>query len=322
MVMKGKRTFCFLVSLLAAASLIWAGPAVAKRDRLKKANTMDEIEHNYTLSLYTEKSYLTGFPFIVAVEVRNVGPTVHDLLPYFDLLTDPGSARFNLRGEGRELSWRARSKVLDDEPEGMEIGPGQAWFALQDLSNQQPDIPPGHYRLTASIAFPGERVESAPVPVEVLASSKTDHEIANRLRSTNHGDEPSWRGFIASNWSTPDTRGLSTEGLRRLGLYLYLHKVAYGPRPLSALDPEEPWKFGRGFLESEAALYRLEILIAAKSPQADGIAAAILERWPSRAGSVEMVREGFGLLKRIRTDYGVESPYAPKDKPRPYVKAR
>jgi hypothetical protein len=322
MVMKGKRTFCFLVSLLAAASLAWAVQATAKPDRLKKANTMDEIKHNFTLSLYAEKSYLTGFPFIVAVEVRNVSPTLHDLLPYFDLLTDPGSARFNLRGEGRELTWRARSSVLDDEPVGMEFGPGQVWFALQDLSNQQPDIPPGHYQLTASIMFPGELVESVPANVEVVASGKTDHAIATRLRSANDDNAPSWRAFIASNWSTPDTHGFSAEGLRRLGLYLYLHKVAYGPRPVSALDPEEPWKFGHGILESEAALYRLEILRAAKRPQAEGIAAAILERWPSRAGSVAKVREDFGLLKRIRISYGADSPYVPKDKPRPYVKAR
>jgi hypothetical protein len=320
--MKGKRTLCLLAWLLAAASLTWATQTAAKPDRLEKANTMDEIKHNFTLSLHAEKSYLTGFPFIVAVEVRNVSQNLHDLLPYFDLLTDPGGARFSLRGEGRELSWRARSKVLDDEPEGMEFKPGQAWFGLQDLSNQQPEIPPGHYQLTASMTFPGERVESAPVSVEVIASSKTDHAIVTRLRSTNDDNVPSWRAFIESNWSTPDTHGLSAEGLRKLGLYLYLHEVAYGPRPIAALDPEQPWKFGRGVLESEAALYRLEILLAAKKPQADGVAAAILERWPARALSVEDVRKGFGLLKRIRTACGAESPYAPKDKPRPYVKAR
>ena len=322
MVTKDRRAPFFLVSVLTVACLASATHAAAKRDGLKKADTTDEIEHNFTLRLYAEKSYFTGFPFVVAVEVRNVSPTLHDLLPYFDLLTDPGSAEFELRGEGRELTWRARTDVLDDEPVGMEFGPGQAWFALQDLSNQHPDIPPGHYQLTASITFPGEHIKSAPARVEVVAPSKTDHAIATRLRSTNRDNVPSWRAFIASNWSTPDTHGLSADGLRRLGLYLYLHKVACGPRPVSALDPEEPWKFGHGLLESEAALYRLEILRAAKKPQEEGIAAAILERWPARARSVEKIRRDLGFLKRIRKSYGAESPYVPKDKPRPYVKDR
>jgi len=88
---------------------------------------------------------------------------------------------------------------------------------------------------------------------------------------------------------------------------------------VSALDPELPWQFGKGVLEGEAALLRLEILHAASRPEAAGVEAAILERWPGFTWWVEQIRNGHGPLMRLRTGDGVDSIYAPTDKPRPYL---
>jgi hypothetical protein len=94
--------------------------------------------------------------------------------------------------------------------------------------------------------------------------------------------------------------------------------VAYGPKAIGELDPETPWQFGKGILEGQAALFRLEILYAAGRPEAPGVEMAIVERWPGLAWWIAQIRNGRGPLTNLRTGYGVESEYSPTDKPRPY----
>jgi hypothetical protein len=139
------------------------------------------------------------------------------------------------------------------------------------------------------------------------------------LRVHNDAGRPSWNAFVTNNWARPDTAGLSPNGRTRLAYHLYLHSVAYGPHSVAKLDPKEPERlFGRGLLEGESALLRLEILHAAGRPEAKGIAAAIVERWPGLSWRVRDIEQGHGLLTVLRTAYGAESPNAPKDKPHPY----
>jgi hypothetical protein len=101
---------------------------------------------------------------------------------------------------------------------------------------------------------------------------------------------------VRENWSTPDLTGLSpaarTDVAHHLAYYLYLHRAAYGPTPVAALDPQEPSRFAHGVLEGEAALLRLEILKAAGKPEAEGIEKAILERWPGLSWRVEEIQRG------------------------------
>jgi hypothetical protein len=154
---------------------------------------------------------------------------------------------------------------------------------------------------------------------EIRAPSEKDRVAAARLRASNDRKAPSWRAFVRENWSTPDVGDLSGAARAHLAYYLYLHRVAYGPVSVAALDPQEPWKFAHGVLESEAALARLEILRAAHRPEADGIEKAVLERWPGLTWRVEKIHLGQGLLTVLRTGWGVESSGASREnRPRPY----
>ena len=70
-------------------------------------------------------------------------------------------------------------------------------------------------------------------------------------------------------------------------------------------------------------MLRLEILAAAKRPEAAGITRAVLERWPGLGWRVEEIESGRGFLPDLRMSYGVERSDAPevtrpKDRPPPY----
>jgi hypothetical protein len=283
---------------------------------------MDNAPHDYALTLSCERTYLAGFPLIVAVDLHNVSHNALDLVPFFDLFTVPGPVSFVLRGGDHERTWPKTSRQSEGEPEGVEFGPGRVWHALQDLSNLHPDIPPGHYELSARMVISGEQVVAEPVRIEILPSTKEDRAIASRLRATNDEGVSSWRAFIKENWSTPDTTGLSAAARAQLAFYLYLHRVTYGPQRVAALDSEEPGRIGHGVLEGDVAAIRLEILRAAGKPEAAGIEAAILERWPGLAWWVDQIHKNSGLLMGLRTSYGAESSYASKDKPQPYAKGK
>jgi hypothetical protein len=208
---------------------------------------------------------------------------------------------------------------IEDAPEGVEFNPGMAWFTVQDLGELHPDVPSGHYELTAAMGFTGYVARSATVQIEIQSPSKEDRVIASRLRTTNDVGKTSWHAFVAQNWSTPQVSGLSSAAHARLAYYLYLHRAAYGPRPIAELDPEEPWKWGHGVLDAEAAVIRLEILYSAKKLEAAGVEAAILERWPGLAFRVDEIHRREGLLEVLRTSHGVERSRIPSDKPRPYL---
>ena len=308
-----------LTTILLASCAGRAVFAAAPQGQTKKGKTMDDRPHSFTLKLATDRTYLAGFPIIVEIEVRNVDPNLITAVPFFDLFTVPGPVSFHLVGGGHEWTWEGKLRRSESGSDGIDFGPGRAWLAIQDLGELHSDIPPGHYQLSASILFPGELVQASPVQLEIAPSSREDRAIAARLRATNDREKSSWHAFIRHNWSTPATSGLSAAARAHLAFYLFLHRVTYGPQPVSALDPELPWQFGKGVLEGEAALLRLEILHAASRPEAAGVEAAILERWPGFTWWVEQIRNGHGPLMRLRTGDGVDSIYAPTDKPRPYL---
>jgi hypothetical protein len=284
----------------------------------KGGKTVTAADGSFSLTVEVERDYLSGFPMLIAVEIRNQSDnTSYNFFRRLDLFNS-GSVSFSLRGGGHEWTWPAASPSMEAEPRGVPFSEKMIWRGLHDLSELHPDIPTGHYELSADFSLIGGAGHAGPVRFEVHAPSREDLTIARKLRATNDLGEPSWSAFIKHNWSTPHTNGLSSAGHARLAYYLYLHRVAYGPRSVAQLDPEEPWKFGHGVLEPEAALLRLEILRAVKRPEAKGVEAAILERWPGLAWRIEQIHNGLGLLTLQRTFYGVESPDAPKGKPRPY----
>lgn len=308
--------------LLLAVAVLPAVSAADQRSARQKDKTMDDKAGPIILTLTCDKEYVAGFPLIVAVELRNVSSNVFESFRRFGLFNAPGPVAFMLRGNGREWTWAEKPPQMEGEPRGVDFDPGRAWLALQDLSDLHPDIPPGHYQLAASAAFPGQVARSAPVSFEIRAASDKDRTTAERLRAANDLKTPSWRTFVRQNWSTPEASGLSssarTDVAHHLAYYLYLHRVAYGPTPIAALDPEEPWHFAHSLLESEAAAVRLEILTAAHRPEAAGVEKAILERWPGLAWRVEEIHRGRGLLTQLRTSWGIERSDVPATGPRPY----
>lgn len=316
-----------VTALLLTVCVSVSSNAIAQRSPSQKGKIMNDTKDPYTLTLICDRTHLAGFPLLVAVELRNVSNTF-TTLPFFDLFTVPSPVSFVARGGGHEWTWEEMSRPIerrsDDGLLGVSFGPGKVWFALQDLSEVHPDIPPGHYDLSAEVRFSGTLVRSALMPIEILAPSKEDRAIATRLRATNDNKgsswhaASSWQAFVLDNWSTPDIHELSPAGRAGLAYYLYLHRAAYGPLSIAALDPEEPWKWGHGVLEAEAAVVRLEILHAAKKPEAVGIEAAILERWPGLAWRVEKIHKKEGFLEIMRTSHGVERDDPPAGKPWPY----
>jgi hypothetical protein len=320
MIRKPGLRMAALTTILVAACAGWAAHA-RPQSTTAKGKTMDK-HPSFSLSLAADRTYLAGFPIIVQVEVRNIDPALITGVPFFDLFTVPAPVAFRLVGGGHEWTWDTKVRRSESGPDGIDFGPGQAWLALQDLSELHPDIPPGHYQLSASLLFPGELVQAAPVPLEVAPASKDDRVVAARLRATNDRGKSSWHAFVRNNWSTPSVSELSAAARAHLAFYLFLHRVTYGPQPVGAIDPEAPGHFGKGVLEGEAALLRLEILHAAGRPESAGIASAILERWPGFAWWVGQIRGNHGPLMRLRTGFGAESVYAPTDKPQPYSRTK
>jgi hypothetical protein len=250
-------------------------------------------ERRLEVDLICDHSYDVGFPMFFAVEVRNVsrGWTYLTFEP-FNMFSIPGPVSFTLKNaQGKEWTSPVSSRSRED-PSRESFGPGQAWRSLYDLTEIHPDIPAGHYEIVARFSLNGDFASSAPARIEVHPTAPKDLSAVQHLRSTNDAHESSWRAFLTDNWSTPDTAGLSEKGRSHLAYYLYLHRAAYGPRALAALDPKEPERFGHGPLEAEAAVLRFEILHAAKRPEATGIKAAILERWPGVAWRISRHRRG------------------------------
>ena len=62
---------------------------------------MDAPTPAYQLSLTCERSYDSGLPFLVAVELANVSRNEIDLLPFFDLFTFPSPVSFIRTNKGR-----------------------------------------------------------------------------------------------------------------------------------------------------------------------------------------------------------------------------
>jgi hypothetical protein len=289
-----------LTLLMLSIGVLCAGaPAAGKGGAAKKGKSMEGSATPYALKIKCNDSYVAGFPLLVALEVSNISKNHHTDLPIFDLFLVPGSVEFVLRGGGHEWTWPSRHRPRSDEPGLTEFPPGKAWLAMQDLSELHPDIPPGHYKLSASMMFPGELVEAPAVAFEVSAPTNEDRAIATRLLATNSKNKRSWLELVTRNPSAWSAQGLSAAAHATLDYYLYLQEVESSGQPLASRRPNETDRFAHGALEAEAAVLRLELLYAAGRPEAPGIEAAVLERWPGLAWRVEKIRAGAGLLNGL-----------------------
>ena len=85
------RSLRLLVAVIVTIGIaISASYSVGARASLKKGKTMEERPHPLMVTLHGGRTYLAGFPIIVAVEVHNVSEQDFEPLPFFDLFTVPG----------------------------------------------------------------------------------------------------------------------------------------------------------------------------------------------------------------------------------------
>jgi hypothetical protein len=272
------------------------------------------------LSLEMDPKALCGLPLLVAVTARNVSGTVAlTRFPPLQLLDPRPRIAFVLHGpEGSEEIWSAPSaRGGEGPPEGVSLWPGAARRALVGLDGRWPELAPGRYRLRASVVTAGCVVESPPVSFEVGAVPEEERRFLRQLRQADPLGRGTWLAFARAYPREPALSGLSIPALEALAYHRFLHRAAFGPEPLSRIDPARMIAFDRGILAPEAAALRVE-LHAAAGRDARPESEAIRERWPGLAWRLDDIAAGRGRLTLLREFEGVESPDWPPRAPSPY----
>lgn len=286
--------------------------------------------------------YFRGFPMIVAVTCRN--PTENRMfgnLPKFNLMSSSAPVEFIFLSEetGREFSlpFSSTANLEVGQGAGFYLPPGESRRMLFDISELEPAVVPGRYRLKARYHREHGYSESASVLTDIVEPSATDRSISTTLRQYNDRQEPSWIAFLRYNWRTIhisdkvdvgarafprvlNASGLSTAARDALALHLFLHRAIYGPKEVADLNLKNIDAFDRGLLRSEAAVLRYEILHArGDSVAEDALGKEVLADFPGVAWRLEEIREGFGRISYLRRTRGAGREFDEEPEFLPYV---
>lgn len=305
-------------------------------------NGSPPIDASPPIRLEAFETYVRGFPLIVAVTCYN--PTENRMfgnLPRFDLLASSGPVEFVFVSEGTdqriELPYASYEHLEPGQESGFALPPGAERRMLFDISELNPPLEAGRYRLIARYHRGGEYSEAEPVFLEVVDLSESDERIASLLRKYNDLLEASWVRFLRSNWRTIhtsakrkvpdrefprvlDASGLSEQGRRALSLHFFLHRAIYGPTDIPDLDAERTAEFESGPLESEAGVLRHEIMYS----RGDTTATAALEteliaKFPGVAWRLAETKRGYGRMTLLRQTRGAGRDFTDEPEYRPYV---
>lgn len=305
-------------------------------------NGSPPIDASPPIRLEAFETYVRGFPLIVAVTCYN--PTENRMfgnLPRFDLLASSGPVEFVFVSESTdqriELPYASYEHLEPGQESGFALPPGAERRMLFDISELNPPLKAGRYRLIARYHRGGEYSEAEPVVLDVVDPSESDERIASLLRKYNDLLEASWVRFLRSNWRTIhtstkrkvpdrefprvlDASGLSDQGRRALSLHFFLHRAIYGPNKAAELNLKNIDAFDRGPLRSEAAVLRYEILHAREdSSEAEALRTRMLAEFPGVEWRVEEIRDGYGRISYLRRTRGAGRDFPEEPEFWPYV---
>jgi hypothetical protein len=255
-----------------------------------------DFEDGLRASLELAPSYLAGFPMLALVHVVNDNPWT----------TFHGVPRPRLFSSSHmlEIEWRRGDERIVSEcahreggPRGALLRPNGSLSAVIDLSLGATELEPGEWEVDVRWPIADMEIEStARVCIERAEPERV--RAAQEVRSANSLGVDEWYAFALARREPIDDEVRASIG-DTLGLHLFVRDAIHGPHEIAALDDAALLKTS-GPAEVEAALFRHEILSARGAPFADGIANAILERWPGAQARIEETREGDGMLARLR----------------------
>lgn len=294
------------LALLLAIGGIMSGMVVA--------DGTPELEDPFALSVppiavKAPAAWRIGFPCFVVVSIENPTTTrTWFLLPWGEPLRAPGPISFTLTDtHGRIVELPGAPVEAGEGPgSGITFPPGAVRSLLLDLSDYEPDITPGVWRLDAVYETRYGVSAAPPVTLTVVASSEEDTRAAAMLKAAAPGRFPTWLTLAAAGPDTLPDVDLSPEAWRELAFHELLHRLIHAPTPPRAVDPAVCDGFDGDLMEPEAALLRLELLRAREDAAADSLAASLATTHPGLRWRIERIVAGRGWVSTLRALLGRE----------------
>lgn len=254
------------------------------------------------IKLEAAAEYLMHFPMLVAITCVNDSPSrTFYRLPEGDYLdtVSPVELIFT-SSEGQRIAFHAASLARETGYEGFTLHPHEAREMLLDLSWCQSKLKPGAYHLQAKYHTRVGSSTSASVPLKIKAASPSDMSEAAALRRQSDTLEPTWGNFLQYTRHTVAPSNLSDEARHALALHLFLNHALYGPKPIADLETASLTSHPTGPLAGEFALLNYEILMARHSASGGQEEQRIRHKWPGLQWRLEEIKQGSGLLTRLR----------------------
>lgn len=278
-------------------------------DRKTPADSEPPDEAAPPIELVAEPEYWLGFPMIVQVTVQNRSASRSwYALPSCRLLRAPGPVAFRFHGPADQVVElpAASTRAGEGPAQGFDLEPGQSRTMLFDVSELEPDLTAGTWRLQGVYTTRNGTSTSPPVSLTLVAPGRDDAAGAARLRGANGSGEASWSRFLDQGLEDLPEVELSAPAWRHLAFHEAVHRVVQGRTRLAEVDPATFDGFDETALAGEAALLRLEVLEARQDPAAASLRAQVTARWPGLAWRLEELTAGRGFLGELRRRAGKE----------------
>jgi hypothetical protein len=278
---------------------------------------MGERATELTLRLRMAPQYVLGPPCFVELTLGNEteGAEYYDLL-HCNPLSPPFPVELTFVAGETSVALPAKFSAADEASQrGFRLAPGQARTFVVDFSELEPRLAPGDWQCQGRWLMPYEEPRSAPIAVRLAAAPPEDLAILRRLRHAGGARSPGWANLIKSREVLEQEsalEGLSEQASRALVPYLILHQMVHGPDSLAQFPPDvlsEPQR--EGPWASEAAVLAYELQWARRASDLPQRERELLQRWPGVAFRVEEIKQGAGLLTRLRGQYGPDQPARP-----------
>jgi hypothetical protein len=280
------------------------------------------------VTIEAEARYVLEFPILIAIKLRNDTVDTNYLdLPELGIVNPLESVGVELQPVDGGAAIRLKPS-FDYREQGLfrtQLMAGARTRMLIDLCQFGQSFSAGQYRLTVSIFESSNVFRSSPaVNVSFVQPTAAERTEAARLRrmglSANTVDSGSWQPFLTHNWNTVVVApAVGPRAMRQLGLYLTLHRAAYGPESLAQMPTNTFEPLSGDLLSAEAALLDYEIVVAhGDRSEIEKTRARALHAWPDLKLRLNAVDKGEGLVRILRTGYGAERP-RPLPGPRPYT---